>query len=230
MLDLFCPEIWIADGVIVNAYAGFHYPTRMVVIRLPDKDLLIWSPVHLTETLRHQVAALGMVRHILAPNSLHHLYLADWLQAFPTAAAHGAPGLAAKRRDLAFASELGDTAGAGWNEVIDQVVVRGNLITDEVIFFHRPSGTVLFADLIQQLPPTWFHGWRGIVARLDLIAGPQPEVPRKFRLAFVNRRAARKSVGRILDWPVEKIVMAHGTPVRANGITVLRRVFRWLMG
>jgi hypothetical protein len=229
MLDPFGPEIWIADGTVVNAFAGFHYPTRMAVIRLPDGGLLIWSPVQLTARLRDDLGALGPVRHILAPNSLHHLYLAEWLAAFPDSRAHGAPGLAAKRVDIAFASELGDQALSDWAGVMDQVVVRGNLITEEVVFLHRPSGTVLITDLIQQLPPTWFRGWRGVVARLDLIAGPGPEVPRKFRVTFVGRSAARRAVARILAWPAQKVVMAHGTPIRADGAAVLRRVFGWLM-
>jgi len=229
MLDPIGPEIWIADGAVVTAFAGFHYATRMAVVRLPDGGLLIWSPVHLTADLRDQVGELGLVRHILAPNSLHHLFLTEWPAAFPGTRAHGAPGLSAKRGDIAFASELGDKALPDWADVIDQVVVRGNLITDEVVFLHRPSRTVLVTDLIQQMPPSWFRGWRGVVARLDLITGPQPEVPRKFRVAFVNRSAARRSVAHILSWPTQQIVMAHGTPIRADGAAVLGRVFGWLM-
>ncbi len=30
--------------------------------------------------------------------------------------------------------------------------MRGNVITTEVVFFHVRSGTVLFTDLLQQLP------------------------------------------------------------------------------
>ena len=40
----------------------------------------------------------------------------------------------------------------------------GNAITTEVVFFHARSGTVLFTDLVQQLPAHWFSGWRALVA------------------------------------------------------------------
>ena len=42
----------------------------------------------------------------------------------------------------------------------------------------------LFTDLLQQFPPDWFHGWRALIARLDLMTAPEPSTPRKFRAAF----------------------------------------------
>ena len=115
-----------------------------------------------------------------------------------------------------------------WAGQIDQVVVAGNVITRETVFFHKESGTALFTDLLQQLPAGWFSGWRGFIARWDLMVAAEPSVPRKFRLAFTDRNAARAAVDRILAWPVEKVLMAHGTPVDTNGQAVLRRAFGWL--
>ncbi len=37
-------------------------------------------------------------------------------------------------------------------------------------------------------------GWRALVAKLDLMTGGEHSVPRKFRIAFTNRRAARDSL------------------------------------
>jgi hypothetical protein len=199
----------------------------MAVVRMADGGLLAWSPVALTAGLRAELAALGEVRLLVAPNSLHHLHLAEWREAFPAAPLHAAPGLARKRPDLACDAELGDVPLAA---DLDQVVVRGNAITTEVVFFHRPSGTVLFTDLLQRFPPGWFRGWRALVARLDLMTQPQPAVPRKFRLAFTDRRAARDAVQRILDWPTQKVVMAHGSPVERDARAYLTRAFRWLTG
>jgi len=53
-------------------------------------------------------------------------------------------------------------------------------------------------------------------------------VPRKFRVAFANRRAARKSLQRVLAWPAQKVLMAHGTPVETDAQAYLRRAFGWL--
>ena len=140
------------------------------------------------------------------------------------------PGLRKKRADIRFDADLGDGPSSDWAGEIDQVTVQGNLITTEVVFFHLASGTVLFTDLLQQLSLKSFSGWRAMVAKLDLMVGLEPSVPRKFRLAFVNnRRAARDSLNRILAWPAAKVLMAHGTPVETNGQAFLRRAFAWLV-
>ena len=207
---------------------GFRYPTRMAVIRLRDGGLFVWSPIALTDALRQQVADLGPVRWVVAPNSLHHLALADWAAAFPLARVFAPPGLRAKRKDIAFDADLGAAADADWAGQIDQVLVRGNLITTEVVFFHRASGTAIFTDLIQQFPRGWFKGWRALVARLDLMTEAEPAVPRKFRVAFSDRPAARASLRRILEWPTTKVLMAHGAPVERDGQAFLARAFRWL--
>jgi hypothetical protein len=223
----FGPGIWTSDGPTVSV-AGFAYPTRMVVIRLSDDGLLIWSPVALTEDLRAGVADLGQVRVLVAPNSLHHLFLAEWRAAFPSARLHAAPGFRKRCPDIAVDADLEDEAAADWSGDIDQVVVPGNAITTEVVFFHRASRTVLFTDLVQQFDPGWFTGWRAVVARLDRLVGAEAAVPQKFRVAFTDRRAARAAIRRIQAWPAEKVLMAHGSPVLTDGAAFIRRAFGWL--
>ncbi|GLR86782.1 DUF4336 domain-containing protein [Bradyrhizobium iriomotense] len=227
MLREFGRDIWIADGPNV-AVAGFDYPTRMAVIRLSGRNLLIWSPTKLTETLRETIEAFGEVRHIVAPNSLHHLFLPEWKRVYAGAKLYAPPGLRKRRPHISFDADLGDIPNSDWTGEIDQVLVRGNLITTEVVFFHASSGTVLFTDLLQQIPPHLLSGWRSAVAKLDLMIGPEPSVPRKFRIAFIDRRRARAALERVLAWPVERVLMAHGTPVETDASAFLRRAFGWL--
>ena len=223
----FGEDIWIADGP-TTAVVGFRYPTRMAIIRLPGNALFIWSPVALSDELRAAVDALGDVRFLIAPNSLHHLFLGEWRSAYPTAKLYAPPGLRGRRKDLQFDGDLGDIPAPEWSEHIDQVVMAGNLITTEVVFFHRKSRTTIFTDLIQHFDASAFSGWRAIVARLDLMVGPEAAVPRKFRNAFVDRRTARAAIQRILAWPTHGVLMAHATPIDSDGQAFLRRAFQWL--
>jgi hypothetical protein len=227
MLHPFGEEIWLADGPAV-AVAGFVYPTRMAVIRLPGKRLFIWSPIALADHLRAEVDDLGKVSFLAAPNSLHHTWLSEWRNAYPATALCAPPGLRQRRQDLRFDLDLGDAPDPQWAESLDQVQMRGCLITTEVVFFHRPSGTVLVTDLIQHFAPGAFSGWRALVARLDLMTAAEPQTPRKFRAAFVDRRSARAALARILAWPAERVVMAHAEPVAADGRAFLTRAFGWL--
>jgi hypothetical protein len=228
MLRPFGEEIWLADGPVTDV-GGFRYPTRMAVIRLAGGGLFIWSPVALGDDLKAAVDALGAVRYVIAPNALHHLFLGEWQRAYPAARLYAPPGLRARRKDIAFDGDLGDAPAPEWADDIDQVLVHGNLITTEAVFFHRKSRTAIFTDLIQHFDPAWFSGWRAVVARLDLMTAPAPAVPRKFRLAFVNRRAARAALRRIRAWPAQKVLMAHAPPVEADGQAFIARTFRWLL-
>ncbi|MDO8290058.1 MAG: DUF4336 domain-containing protein [Parvibaculum sp.] len=228
MLKSFGTDIWIASGPDVIAFAGFHFPTQMAVIRLANGDLFVWSPIELTDALRTEVDQLGPVAYIIAPNNLHHLSVPDWKRAYPAAKLYAAPLLSDKRKDIAFDAELGDGPDAAWAGEVDQVVMFGNVITTEVVFFHVKSGTVLFTDLIQHFPVGWFSGWRALVAKLDLMSAPEPAVPRKFRLAFTNRRAARISLTKILNWSAKSVLMAHGAPVTKDAQAFLKRAWKWL--
>lgn len=229
LLQPFGPEIWLVEGAETQV-AGFRYPTRAAVIRLSGGGLLVWSPVALPEQLRSELKDLGEVRYLVAPNSLHHLFLDEWRQAYPQARLYAAPGLGQRRPDLAIDAELGDAPPPEWAGDLDQVLVLGNRITTEAVFFHPASGTALFTDLLQQFPPGWFRGWRALIARLDLMTAPEPSTPRKFRVAFTDRQAGRAALARILDWPTSKVVMAHGQPVEQGGQAFLARAFRWLTG
>lgn len=228
MLQEFGEEIWTADGATVSI-AGFDFPTRMIVIRLSDGDLFVWSPVTFSPDLRIAVDQLGPVRHLVAPNDLHHLFLTDWQRAYPEAKFHAAPGLRDKRPDLKWDSDLGDTPAAAWSDDIDQVVVRGNWITTEVVFFHLRSRTAIFTDLIQQFEPGWFKGWRAFAARLDLMTASEPTVLRKYRAAFWNRRIAREALQRILAWPTEALLAAHAPPVKKGGRAAITHAFAWML-
>ena len=227
MLHEFGPGIWTSDGPIIS-FLGFRYPTRMAAIRLSKGGLFIWSPVALSPALKQEVDALGSVDCIVAPNRLHHLYLGEWAAAYPRARLYASPGLRTKRKDLTFHGDLGETPEAEWAADIDQVPVHGSILT-EVEFFHRASRTAIFTDLLQNFPPDWFTGWRGVIARLDGICAPRPGAPREWRATFLNRRAARASLHAILTWPIERVLMAHGDPVTGDGVAFVRRAFDWLL-
>lgn len=221
-------NLWIAGGDSVSV-AGFTYPTRMALIRLADGGLFVWSPTTLSPDMRNEVDALGPVRFIVAPNSLHHLFIPDWRAAYPAAQLIAAPGLAKRRKDISFDTELSDAAFPAWENQIDHVLVHGNAITTEAVFFHRESRTVLVTDLIQNFPPGLFKGWRAIIAKLDRMTASDPTVLQKFRIAFNDRKAARAAIARIQAWPADQLVMAHGPLIAANAQAQVARAFAWLM-
>lgn len=230
MLRSIGDDLWLCDGPVVRFMRFFPYPTRMAVVRLRDGGLWVWSPIALSEELVKEIESLGAVRHLVAPNALHHLSLAQWSERFPGAQLHAAPGLAAKRPDLCFQTELGDDPDPAWASEIDQVVFRGSFFLEEVVFFHRASRTALVADLIQRIEPEAevLQGWRGLLMRIDGLAAPDGSTPREWRASFWNRRAARAAREKVLAWEPERLVIAHGACATERGSDVIRSALRWL--
>lgn len=227
MLKDFGTDIWIAEGPVVVGAAGFCYPTRMAVMRLTSGDLVVWSPVSLSPELRQAVDELGPIGFIIPPNALHHSFVGEWQAAYPHATTLAPPNLADKRTDLRFDGALSTAVPSSWAEQIDLVIFE-NAIASEAILFHCPSCTAIFTDLLQNLPEDWYHGWRAIVARFDLMTGPVAEVPRKFRMATRDRSAARKAIATVLAWPTKRVLMAHGQPILVDAQQHLHRAFSWL--
>jgi hypothetical protein len=224
----FGEELWVADGPVCS-FHGFPYSTRMAVIRLENGDLFVWSPVRLDAALRAEIDALGPVTHLVEPNALHHVFLTDWIKAYPAARVYAPPGLKKKRKDIRFDAELGDAPELGWAGQIEQIVLKGSVALTEIIFFHDRSRTALICDSIQSFPRGWFKGWREFVARLDGIVQPGIGAPREWRLSFLNRKAARTAVERLLALAPERVVLAHGDTAASNGTELIRRGFAWLL-
>lgn len=124
-------DLWIADGPAVSFFT-VPYPTRMAVVRLGNGELWVWSPIGLDEGLRREMNTLGPVRHVVSPNKLHHLSMAEWAETWPHAKLYASPGLARRRPDLRFHAELGDSPDPAWAADIDQVIFRGSFAMEDV--------------------------------------------------------------------------------------------------
>ena len=223
-------DVWIVDGGPVNFY-GFPYPTRSVVVRLPNRQLWIWSPVVLHESLRHEVDALGDVAHLVSPNKLHHLFLGDWLEMYPEARLWGPLSTIRKRKDLNFEPPLTDFAPVAWSDQIEQFWLCGSPLLDEIVFFHRPSKTAIFADSCQTLTEGFLHThwsrWKRTIARLWKIT--DGFAPLEWRLSWIRRRADRERLHRLLALQPQRVIVAHGDWQSSDGVAFIEKSFRWLL-
>jgi hypothetical protein len=227
MLEEFGPSLYVADGPTVP-FLSFPYPTRMVVVRLTDGSAWVWSPIALTPELANAVDAIGPVRHIVSPNKIHHLFMKEWAERWPEAELHAPPGLAARKPELHFGSELGDEADAAWAADLDQTIFHGSFMMEEVVFFHRPSRTAIVCDLVQRHDAKQATGLKGLVMRLDGLVGAHGSTPREWRATFWRRRLARAARAKVLAWKPERLVIAHGACARENATQILSRALAWM--
>ena len=200
----------------------------MAVARLADGTVWVWSPVALTDELVDAVNAIGPVGHIVSPNKIHHLFLDEWHQRWPEALVYAPPGLAQRKPELDFDAELGDEPGEAWSEDIDQVIFRGSLFMEEVVFFHRASRTAIVCDLIQRHPEETMTGWKGMLMRLDSLVGKRGSTPREWRASFIRRNRARLARDKVLGWKPQRLLIAHGDCAQSGATEIIGRALSWL--
>lgn len=222
-------EIWIYEGTTVSFY-GFPFPTRMTVVRLGCGDLWIHSPEKLNPALQQELSELGTVKYLISPNKLHHLFIKEWSEAFPKAMNYAAPGLAKKRNDISFDGNLSNTEESFWAKEIKQTIFRGSPILEEVVFFHKPSSTLILTDLIENFDSKSLSWWQRKLAGFAGILSPNGKTPIDWRLSFAigNKIQARESLGIIIEWNPENIILSHGVCIFGQGTEFVRSSFSWL--
>jgi hypothetical protein len=218
-------NIWIVERL--QRFYGLEVGTRMTVIRLAGGSLLLHSPVELDPELHRELDAIGRVRFAVAPNRVHHLHAGDVAKAYPGARLWIGPGLERKRPDLMYVAILGDEAPSEWRGEVEQVFFRGRPYENEVVFFHRPSRTLILCDLAFNFGPRAALPTRVLMRLLMSYGrfGPSKLDP----LLIRDRRAARASLERILAWDFDRVVVAHGDVLESGGREALRQGYSWLL-
>src|SRR5262249_23104614 len=133
------PNLWVAERPFKLPYVRVEIGTRMTIIRLVEGGLLVHSPVKLDAELRRSIDALGETRAIVAPNRLHHLFIGDYIAAYPEARAYAAPGLPQKRPDLRFDDVLSANAQEEWRGQVDHHhFLRAPRLKEDSVFHPTP--------------------------------------------------------------------------------------------
>lgn len=222
MLEAWNDDIWTHTRPI--RFLGVETGTRMTVIRLSGGGLFVHSPVALDPELRKQVDALGPVQAVVAPSLFHHLYVGEWMEAYPQAIFAACQGLDWKRPDLAFTCILGDTPHPVWAGQIEQVYFSSRR-ENEVVFFEARSKTMICADALINLST---HPSKTTKFVAKLMGNDAPGTGYVERVMVRNRQVARRQVDRILAWEPDKIILAHGDFVPQNGTDVIRHAYAWV--
>jgi uncharacterized protein DUF4336 len=230
-LDVLKPvasDLWVVDSGPLMV-ARIPLPIRMVVIRLHD-GMLLHSPTRYDRNLREAITALGPIRHLVAPSFAHWTFMREWVAACPEATTWAAPGLRERRQVRRAGLRLDrDLDEPAWGD-IEQCVIPGGGGFREVALLHRPSGTALLTDLVQNLEPEKLPVFARPLAHLLGVVAPNGRAPLHLRaLVRLRRRDAIAAISRVLAWEPERVIFAHGRWFERDGAAELRRSFRWLV-
>ena len=227
-----CDDLWIVDGPVIRfgmPWPKMPFSTRMTVVRIAG-DLFIHSPTPLVPALRTEIEKAGRPRWIVGPNRIHYWWIPEWKTAFPEAEVWLAPRIAEQAGDrIDFPHRLLDReASYPWDAEIATLPITGRFMT-EIVFFHRPSRTLILTDLIENFEPHKLDSaimrW---LTRMGGVQHPHGAMPRDMRMTFAGRMPAlRAAIEKMIAWAPERIVLAHGRWYEKNGTAELQRAFHW---
>jgi hypothetical protein len=195
-------------------------PVRTVLIPVPGGRVLLSPASTLTPDA---LARAGAVTDIVAPTLFHTAGMAAAAAAHPTARLWGVRGAAQKVPGLAWSGVLGE---GGWphDGLLSVHPIEGIPKANECVLLHRPSRTLLVADLAFNLTKA-----RGVGAWLILsLFGTHHRfgVSRLFLKMVADRPAFVASMARIAALDFDHLVPSHGEPVlhvgRARLVEALR--------
>lgn len=217
-------EIWQVVGPELRMPGGAKLPASSTVIRLPDRSLLVYSPVELDAAAVTAIEAAGEVAHIVAPSRYHHMFAVAAAARWPRATVHAVPGVAEKQPALQVGRELagGDRV---WGDAIEVELIGGAPKINEAVLFHRPSGTLMCADLLFNIDRPANLRTRFVLAMMGTGGGRLAQ-SRMWSMLRKDRAAARASVDRILGWPITRIAPCHGPAVEIDAAGLAERMTR----
>lgn len=209
------PDVWQLPATELSKFdGGLRMPLASTVVRLPDKTLLLYSPIELDDEAITALAAEGEVAHIVAPSLIHHMHAKAAIQKFPRATLHLTPGLMTKVPALT-GRELD---GAGW-ESVESILVAGAPKLNETVLFHRPSGTLLCADLLFNIT-SHANFMTTLILKMTGTGGKALAQSRMWKMAVKDRAAARASLDRVLALPIQVVAPCHGDPIEIDVATL----------
>jgi hypothetical protein len=220
------PAVRLADGVWslerhLRMPAGPVLPTRSAIVRLNAGGLVVISPPPPHAETFAMIDALGPVDALLAANSFHYLYVAAAVQRYPAAKLYLAPGLQERIPSLPPGNDLAASPVAA---DFEQAIVDSGRGMSEVILFHRASRILFLTDCAFNL----VHVERAFDRMFWRLFG----VPAEFgpsRTARMTLLSAPERIGetlrRVLEWPFERIFVAHGDVVQTDARGRFARAF-----
>jgi hypothetical protein len=199
-------KIWTLERPVW--FGGARLRARTTVVRLEDGSLLLHTPAPPTDALAEQLRALGPVRWLVVPNCWHHLATPAASARFPEAQVVGPASALNRNKALRLHMDIGDAQFGERVPELEALPLRGVPFWDETVLYHRPTQTLLGADIVCSAGANDHWTWR-CGARLTGCY-ERVRVPPDARKKIVDKAAAARSIHVMLERPAERLVIGHG--------------------
>ena len=229
--------------------------SRGTIVKLSNNSLAVFSPVALTDNVKREMQEqLGStdVRYITALDQEHHIFLEAWHKAWPEAKVLAPETLPAYRDKQGYFKipesnwllfkkadkANGLTVDSTFDNEFDMELVDAHA-NKELVFNHKPTKTLVEADLLFNLPATEQMSKTGVSATSGFftrffcsINGTQGSAIWQKRLIWyaisaADRKGYNESIGKIAKWDFDRIIPCHGDVIESGGKGIFEKVMGW---
>ncbi|KJA26801.1 hypothetical protein HYPSUDRAFT_132423 [Hypholoma sublateritium FD-334 SS-4] len=222
----------VAPGVVIfsRPFARFGvWPVggRSTAIKLRSGGVWVLASTPLDAETKAKLQEMGPVKYIVSADAVHHLYLGDFKKEYPEAKLI-APEAAIIRhddKDLKFDGVWGRDpidAKYGFEDDIEHLYFPG-FENKDVAFLHKPSKTLIEADLLFNL-----HSVKEQYSRTKqsprflgiggLRFGPNSWIyPRLLWSQGTNKDEMKRDARTVSGWDFDRIIPCHGDVIETGG-------------
>ncbi|KAK3675791.1 hypothetical protein LTR78_004432 [Recurvomyces mirabilis] len=228
---------------------------RGTIVQLASGNLAVFSPVALTDAVKSEVASFGngQIKYITALDKEHHIFLEPWHKAFPDAVVIGPEPLLESRAKQGYSNFTKDvwrvfpinaegkaafTISEEFDREFEYEYVSAHA-NHELVFHHKPTRTLIEADLMFNLPATEQFSRTGVSATSGILTRIVNAINTThgsaiwqkrllwYALSASDRTGFNRSMGKIAGWDFDRIVPCHGDVIEKGGKWVFEKVFSW---
>jgi hypothetical protein len=213
----------LADNLWIKLYPlsvlGTDHGRTVTVLRLLSDKVIVHSMAPFSTADLAEIRSLGEPVWLVEAMMLHDTYAREGRAAFPNAIFLAPPGFS---EVVGFPTSRLAPPPAEWVNEIEVIELHGAPRLQEHVFIHRPSRTLIVADLVFNFRPDE-RGWNRFFHRYVAGFKRYPGMSRFFRLCISDREAFRASLDQLLKADFDRVIVGHGELIESDGQAALRR-------
>jgi hypothetical protein len=212
----------IAENLWIKRYSlnllGGHQDRVVTIIRLASGELIIHSTGPFTLADVTEIEALGKPGWMTDSMLRHDTFAKQGRAAFPNIPYLAPEGFAERAH---VDCKLLLPAPAAWDAEVQVLLIEGMPKAKEHVFLHKPSRTLIVADLVFNFGHT--TGWTSFFRSVLMGVKTHPDAARLYPLQVKDRHAYDRSVRELLTWDFDRIIVGHNEVVESEGKARLKQ-------
>lgn len=190
---------------------GAEVGRTVSVIRLQSGELVIHSTAPFSAADVSDIEAAGQPAWLIEATLFHDTFVKAGREAFsgiPYLVPDGFPAINGGTVSLR-------TPPSDWSGELEVLPLDGMPKVREYVFFHRPTRTLIVADLVfnfglSATPWTrFFFRWGAGIRQF-------PGMSRLFRFSIRDRKAFAASVRQLMKWDFDRLIVGHGDVIESG--------------